>query len=146
MLDEKLVQETLAAIEKRKKEIANLEKPDWKTNLSFAYDADFANANRVNIQVETNLTKLVKILSFLKSQRDTFDAIVKEMGLDLRFKWGNYFYEDWSYDIKTRIDIINIKQMRDQLAAWESIVAGLESEEVKKAKQLADVMKQMGLK
>jgi hypothetical protein len=105
-------------VKKRKDEIANAEKPNWKTNCSFSYDG---SSKTTNIHVESNVSNLVSIVAFLMRKQEDYDAAVKLLSVEApEFKWNGFSVGDWTEDIKTRIDKIQIVAKRQKLEALES--------------------------
>ena len=94
--------QTLALIDevkKRKKEIAKAEKPNWVTNCSFAYTE--GSSQITNLQVESDVTKLLKIGAFLRTRAEAYDATAKDPNLEdvPKFKWDGFTVDEWFADL-----------------------------------------------
>ena len=122
--------ELIKEVNRRKDEIAKAEKPNWITNCSFSYTEGSSQA--VNIHVEKDVRKLVKIVAFLRSQEAAYKAAVKELGVEAPgFKWDGFSVSDWVEDILTRINKVQIASKRQKLEVLESRLNSIISPELK---------------
>ena len=138
-LDDK-VKKLFDLVQEKKSQIAKLEKPSYKTNLSFPT----ADGNRVNLQVVNDPVQLIKILASLKNDAHAFVSICIEKGwTGFEYKHASYTYEEQEADITTLINRINIKKMKDDLADKEKKLNALLSPEKKRELELAALEKEL---
>jgi hypothetical protein len=137
-LDDK-VKKLFDLVQEKKSQIAKLEKPSYKTNMSFPT----ADGNRVNLQTVNDPVALIKILASLKNDSTAFNGICKEKGWDFEYKHANFPYADWEADITTLINRINIKKMKDDLADKENKLNALLSPEKKRELEFAALEKEL---
>jgi hypothetical protein len=130
-MDEKTLS-LIKEVNKRKAEIASLERPNWKTNCSFSYIEDKI-VYPINIHVESSVMKLVSIAGFLMERENSYkEAAEKFLGLEApEFLWMGFSVEDWISDIKTRIDKIQIADKRKKLDTLESRLNQIVSPELR---------------
>lgn len=140
-----MVLELLKKVEEKKAQIGKAERPSWITNCSFGYNPD-TNTRR-NIQVETSLSELVGMHSFLVSREADFAASRKALGLtekEAPFGWLGFTADQWISDIQTRINGLKIKAKKDELAKLEERVNALVSPEQRRAIELEKLVKEIG--
>lgn len=129
-LDEK-VQKLYSIIQNKKAKIAKLEKPNYKTNLSFPYN-EFSDTQKVNLHVINDIPTLIKLLANLSILKKEYDLICDDINIDNKFIYGGYSYEDWENDIVSIINKLNIKKEKDDLANKEKKLNCLISPEEKR--------------
>lgn len=129
-MDEKTLS-LIKEVNKRKAEIASLERPNWKTNCSFSYIEDKI-VYPINIHVESSVMKLVSMAGFLVERKNAYKEAEKFLGLEApEFSWMGFSVEDWISDIKTRIDKIQIADKRKKLDTLESRLNQIVSPELR---------------
>lgn len=130
-------------VKKRKKEIAKLEKPNWRTNCSFSYVE--GSANVVNIHVESNARNLIMMAAFVHDKESSYDKMVKLLGLENapEFAWLGFSANDWMDDIKTRISKIQISSKKKKLEELEARLDKLVSPELKAEIELEEIAKEL---
>ena len=132
-------QKLIEIIQLKKKEIEQAEKPQYRTNCMFNYTEGMATGG-INLQVQQDLVVLVNILSFLNNKEASFDLTTEELGLtDLKFTWQGHSVADWKADIQTRINKIQIKKKKDELAVYESKLNNIISPERKAQMELDEL-------
>ena len=104
-------QKTLKLIEQvkaKKLEIAQAERPNYSTNMSFRKND---SGRPINLHVEANVGVLIEIVAFLRSGESHYIQAAKELGVDKPpvFEWDGFSVNDWVADIKTRLNKIQIK-------------------------------------
>jgi len=142
-ITDKQAQELFEIVQKKKAEIAKIEKPDWKTNCSFRYNKD--TSAQTNLQVCSDVEELVNILGFLCDRKRGFEEAQTILKTTLKFKWLGFSFEDWSTDIKTRIDKIQITNKKKELGLLESRLDKILSPELKAQMELDAITKELGL-
>lgn len=136
---DKKVQELFAIVQTKKAEIAKAEKPNWKTNCSFSYIKD--SAARINLQVVADVEDLLSILAFLIEKNNSYEAANKLIGTNIEFKWMGFTLEDWTADIQTRVNKVQITKKKKELETLESRLDQLVSPELKRQMELDDITK-----
>lgn len=140
---DKEIQELTRIVNSEKEAIAKAEKPNWKTNCSFRYSKE--SSASINLQACGSIDDLVNILAFLYEKHDSHKKASIYLGLDTEFKWFGFTLEEWAYDIKTRVDKINITLKKDKLEILESRLNKLMSPELKVELELEEIKKSLGL-
>jgi len=133
----------LKEINKRKEEIAKVEKPSWKTNCSFSYKEN--GQNSVNLQVEPNIRILVNIAAFLREKYRAYLDTINDLSLvDIPdFTWQGYSVSDWLSDIKSRINKIQISSKKKQLEVLESRATAIISTEMRAKLELEAIVNEL---
>jgi hypothetical protein len=142
---DKLVLDLLKKVEDKKQQIGNAERPSWATNCSFRFDPN-SNAS-VNIQTVRELEQLVEIHAFLTFKAAAYNQSLAALGLkgnEAPFKWLGFTYEQWVFDIQTRLNGLRIKSKRDELAKLEERVNALVSPEQRRAIEIAKLVQEIG--
>lgn len=111
---DKVIEDLLKLIQEKKSKIAKLEKPNYKTNMSFLLDEN-NNLSAINLHTKKDPIYLVKLLAKLSLLKKEFDLICKENNLNLEFIYSNYSYSDWKNDILALIAKLTIKKEKDDL-------------------------------
>ena len=110
---DKAVQQLFEVVQKKKAEIAKAEKPNWLTNCSFRYNKE--SSNSTNIQVCSDVNELITILGFLIGKQNEFNLAKEVLGVTNTFNWFGFTLEEWTNDIRTRIDKIQITNKKKDL-------------------------------
>jgi hypothetical protein len=139
---DKVVQQLFEVVQKKKAEIAKAEKPNWTTNCAFRYNKD--SSASTNIQVCADVEELIGMLGFLIEKQNAFNAAQEILGTTHKFKWGGFSVEDWTNDISTRINKIQIGNKKKELEALEARLDKLVSPELKAQMELAEISKLLG--
>lgn len=131
----------IAAVEAALKNLKTVETSKFKTNGNLS-----AYGSSINIQTETNIESLLKATASLIMQKQAYD--MAQTHLELKsvpaFKIGGYSVEEWTSDIKLRIEIINHKEKADKLTAYKNKLSEFISKEEQKAMLLKE-MEESGL-
>ena len=131
---DEIVLDLLNKVEQKKKEIGASERPNWITNCSFGINPSNA-AERINIQV-SDVNTLVSIYANLSLSYSAFEQAAKDLGVKADFKWQGFTFGDWAADIKTRLNQLQIKNKKDDLAKLEARVNALVSPEQRREMEL----------
>jgi hypothetical protein len=144
MSKDKQTLELIELIKKQKKEIADVERPNWKTNCSFSMGM---GCQPVNIQVEPNIGTLINIAAFLLRSNNSYVEVINELSVvdPPIFKHQGYTLDDWIHDINVRIKKIQIKLKKDKLEKLESRLNNIISPELKAQLELEDIQKELGV-
>ena len=125
---DKIVQELFKVVQEKKAAIAKAEKPNWLTNCAFRYNKETSAST--NIQVCGDVDELILMLAFLCEKKRSFAEAQTILGTSKKFAWLGFSFEDWSSDLKTRIDKIEISKKKQ-----------LVSPELKEQMELAEIQK-----
>lgn len=122
----------IALVTKQKGEIAEAERPQWKTNCSFSFLEGRAT-DTVNLHVETDLRKLIRMAAWLKMQEHWYDNAADVLSVlpYPRFEWGGSSVDDWLHDIRLRIGRLQLADKRKKLEALESRLNAVVSPELR---------------
>lgn len=136
-----VVEELMAKIEDQKKLLGKRPKATLETNGIFK----FQGGEFFNINVVTDVSKLVSALAFLLFQEKYFSEAEKALNVKATpFKWDGYSVSDWQSDFQTRIDILTFeakkKLLDENLKKLESFV----SEEKRTEKELDKIKALLG--
>jgi hypothetical protein len=134
-----LIDQLLAKVEEKKKQIEKIKNPVFKTNLSFSMEV-FGSSNRINLNVATEET-LFSLLVYLESMIDRVNDIAARNNVTYHEQFNGYKLTDWYDDI-----ILKIKQKQSQtqvseLKAIETKLNSLISEDKKKDIELQNLSK-----
>lgn len=142
--DDKIL-ELLTVVNKQKHEVEQVEKESkvsWKTNCSFP--PVFSGSGPINIQVQTEKA-IVQLLADLLVQAEYLKKASDVLGVEFDNKWGNFLIDDWIYDFKKRIAVIQIKSKKDNLDELESRLNLIVSPEQRRALELEAITKSLGI-
>ncbi len=132
-------------VNKRKAEISKLEKPNYKTNLSFSYDERKPN-DSINVHVEMSIKNLIDMAAFVKAKAVAYYDVASMVmeGTPPPFTWMNFTHEDWLDDIKTRINKLHITQKKKQLETLEARLNSIISPELRAQIVLDEITSELG--
>lgn len=135
----KLIEE----VKKRKAEIAQAEKPNYTTNMSFRRQE---GARPVNLHVEQDVATLVGVVAFLRQQEAAYTTAAKELELEKppAFEWDGFTVNEWVGDIKTRLNKVQIKAKKEALAKLEQRLDKIISPELRAEMELAAIEAELG--
>jgi hypothetical protein len=137
-----VIADLFKVIEDKKSKIAKLEKPNYKTNMSFLLNEN-DNLSAINLRVINDPVYLVKLLANLTNLRNEFININKLFSLNLDFTYSNYSYEDWRDDILALIAKVTIKKEKDDLDKKEAKLNLLISPEQRRKLEVELLRKQL---
>ena len=144
--NDKLIRDLISVINQKKQEITKLERPDFKTNLSYRFDE---NSPSVNLHTK-NLEDLIIIYSHLLMKKDYFDKAIEKAEVKLKFSYYGFSFEEWESDILTLTKMKNISKIKSYLKEKEELLQTLVSpeelkrlEEERKAKKLEQIANEL---
>lgn len=136
--DEK-VQKMFDVVQKKKLELEKIiktERRNFITNLSFGFDENNLST-RVNINVVSDPTVLVKALARLTEAADYESKAAVKLGVDgYEFKWLGFSLEEWTADFQTKLAKIQSTKKKKELAELETRLNALISPELKAEMEL----------
>lgn len=131
-------------VRKRKAEIAELERPNFKTNCSFSYSEKASDS--VNLHQESSIRNLLLIAGFLIDKDAQCNRAALRLGVEAQpFVWHGFSTEDWIHDIRIRIGKIQISSKKKHLENIETRLNSIMSPEAKAAMELEAIKKDLGL-
>jgi hypothetical protein len=135
----------IAEVNKRKKEIAKANRPNYITNCAFNFiEGKFDGA--INLHVETSIDKLIKIASYIIAKEKGYKEAAFMFGLEKyigNFTYNGYKCEDWIHDIKARIDKIMINEKQKSLDKLEERLNAIISPELKRQMELEAIANEL---
>lgn len=122
-------------VNRRKAEIADSERGNYKTNMSFSYVEGSSNVLPLQVQ---KVESLLKIAAFLRSSEAAYEGVAKEMGVEdyPDFKWGGFAVADWWADIKLKIGKLQIDAKKKSLERLEERLNNIISPELRRQMEL----------
>lgn len=138
---DKLVQELIKKVQAKKDEISKAERPNYETNLSFRYNKD-SSAN-TNINVCSDIDELVGIAAFLIDRESSFEKANELLGTKSKFSWLGYSREQWTHDLRLRINKIQILEKKKELADMEKMLDGMISKDLRDQMAIEEIMKKL---
>ncbi len=139
------IEALLQRIQQQKDAIAELERPSYKTNLTFSF-AEGDNRTH-NLHTVSSVATLIKMAAHVQAQaRDYHEAAASLISEDKvpPFLWNGFSATDWVHDIQILIRRCALKAERDKLAAMEEALHKILSPERKAQQTIADIEKQLG--
>ncbi len=138
---EEIIQGLYTLIETKKAEIAKAEKPKWETNCTFRFNKE-QSTSAINLQVCSSIDDLVDILSFLLGKQAFHDEASEELGVSTKFRWLGFTVAEWSSDIKTRVNKLEIVSKKKELEELEGRLNKLEiTKEMREEMELEAIKK-----
>lgn len=137
-LDEKVLA-LLKEVETKRTEISKLSnKITYETKLTFM----LPDGKQINLNTILDVNKLVYYFSIIKNQIETIESSAKLLGVEnFQSKFDGYSLEEWTTDFKTKIGLINIKQLKDDLKIKEEKLNSMISEDKKKELEFEKILK-----
>lgn len=131
-------------VKKQKADIAKADRPQYRTNCSFAYVE--GSSQTTNIQVESNIRNLICIASFLIDKEMSYKEAAKTLGVESapEFTWGGFTTADWIEDLKTRITKAQIAIKRKKLEVLEDRLNKIISPDLRAELELAAITEELG--
>lgn len=122
----------------KREELKPVGKQNLLTTCSFKYPG---NSSAVNINTLTKVSNLLEIGSVLDQQNYFFNRAVDFYNTTgVEFKWCGFTLAEWQNDIQIKIDKINYQTKKAALDVIEKRLVALESEELRTAKELENIM------
>lgn len=123
------VQLLFEALQTKKAEVANAERPQYITGGMFRYSE--SNGSSIDIISERNEKKLVEILTFLLERSEKYPIAAEKLKVDVVFTWLGFTVEEWFADLQTRISTLQIAKKRTELKELEEKVNKVVSPELR---------------
>ncbi|MEE8577423.1 MAG: hypothetical protein V3T31_09225 [candidate division Zixibacteria bacterium] len=134
------VQKLMDDVQKRRKKVGSLKKPQWLTSCSL----QLPGHDRLNIQVCPDLSLLAYVCGTLNRMAADIKSAAKELDVKIEPKWQNYPIEDWVKDIKLRVRATQIKTEQEKLSAMEAKLETLVSPDQRRAMELEKLEAELG--
>lgn len=132
-------------VARRKAEIAKADRPNWKTNCSFACPELGSGGTTINLHVEGSVRMLINYAAFVLSRERAYTAAALGLAVDNppEFEWCGFSAGDWIEDIKTRINKIQIASKRKSLETLESRLNAIISPELRAELELEAIANEL---
>lgn len=136
--------ELINEVKRRKQEIAKIEKPNWKTNLSFCFVEGKKN-DAIALHTVANVKTLISMAAFLMERRDNYEKAAKLLGVEQppEFTWDGFSVEDWLEDFKMKISKIQIVSKRKKLEELEQRLGKIISPELRAEMELEAISEEL---
>jgi hypothetical protein len=131
-------------VENRKKEIASLKRPNYKTNCTFCWIENDIKTF-LNLHVVNDVEVLISIVAHLMSVEDYYLKAAKAIGVSkpqLK-KWQGFLISDWIEDVKTRINVVSLSEKKRKLELLENRLDKIISPELKAKMELAAIQDEL---
>lgn len=142
--EDQVVLELIKQVKDQKAEIASIEKPQWKTNCSFTVtEGDLSKAT--NLHTVSDVSHLLKIAGFLIFRAHAYAEAAVLMGVEKppAFTWQGYVVDDWTHDLKLRLDKLGVAAKQQKLAILEGRLDKLISPELRRKLELEAIQAEM---
>lgn len=136
--------ELIAEVNRRKAEIAKLEKPTWLTNRTFSYSEGRVSDN-ISLAVESNVKNLISMAAFLRGKEEDYVKVAAELGVEdvPEFTWQGFSVTDWFKDLQTRINQVQIASKKKKLETLEERLNRVVSPELRAKLELDAISKEL---
>ena len=127
--------ELIKEVQKRRQEIAEVSRPQWKTNCNFRFEG---SDRSINLHVATDITTLVSMATHVLQLQDYFDKAVKVLDIkeDMFCEFCGSPTEAWLADIKLRISMVGLKKKKASLKKMEDRLDAIISPELRREMEL----------
>lgn len=134
--------ELLSKIQQQKAEIAEVEKPAYKTNNSLPL-TQFGKADGINLHTLNTVGPLIQLAGGMLQKADSYAAAVDKLGIENPppFMWAGFSLNDWLHDLRLHISRIRIKETRAQLEQYETRLNAIVSPELRRELELKAISK-----
>lgn len=133
---DKVILKLKEEIEEQKAALESVSKSKYRTNLVLPI-----TGNRINL----NTLDKSQILVYIAQLANIRTGLVS-LGISDEPDLGGFTIEDWVHDLRIKYGAVNRRNEEKRLSDLEDKLNALLSEDVKKDKELADVLKSMGKK
>lgn len=138
---DQMVEEGLKKVADKKAELKTLEevsKRSWVTSKVFDGE-DISKLNKVEVlELGAKIIHRFKMHNKVKDKLDV--RFMKEEDLE---KLNGFTQEEWFQDLQKRLDYLDSRQMKSELEEQEKQLKSLQSDEVKKAQAIQDILSKM---
>lgn len=139
------IEKLLAVIEQKKKEIEQVDKPNYITNRLILNSALGGNVQgEFSLSPITDTPTLIALLAHLKLLKAAFDDICAKNNIKAEFKVNKqYSFSEIEHDIIAQAKKQDIASLKSALRDKEKLLNSLMSEDVKKRKELDELEKEL---
>ena len=131
-----------AKLAEKKAEVQKAERPMYLTGGNFKYSE--YNGQSHDISTIRDTRKLAEILAFLIGKSKDLTEANSRLDLkDQQFTWFGFTLEEWEADLKTRANVINVSELRKQLATLEERLNKLVSPEMRARMEAEAIAKEL---
>lgn len=130
-------------VKKQKTEIAKAERPSWNTNLAFSFTGNPKDA--LNMHTLSSAEELVSIVAFLLDRAKSYAEACTLLNVTSEFKWQGFTLKEWTEDVKTRLDKIQISSKKKKLEALEARLNAVISPELKTQMELEAIAREINV-
>ena len=135
----------IALVKTKKEQIAQAEKPAYKTNCSFSF-IEGNRSNATNLHTETDVRKLIGMAAHLLLLNDGYFAAANALEVENPppFTWDGFTAAEWIGDIKMRITKVQIAAEKKKLEALEERLNKIISPELRAQLELEAIASELG--
>lgn len=136
--------ELIETIKKQKAEISSLEKPRFKTNLSFQYIEGVASQS-VNLQTTRDVRTLLMVAAFIEERCNFYASAAHHLEVDNppNFQWQGFTDVEWLHDISLLIKRTQISEKKAKLEALEERLNKVISPELRAKMELEAIQAEL---
>lgn len=134
----------ISQVDKQKAEIKSIEKPAYKTNMSFSYSEGRSN-DAINLHVVNDLRQLMMIAAYLRAIFSNYETVGNVLGSEMTpgFTWQGFSYSDWFADLKMKVAKIQIGAKKKKLELLESRLNAIVSPELRAKLELESIEREL---
>lgn len=130
-------------MQKRKQEIADAERPNWKTNCSIRHPLTGVTHN---LHVEASLATLMSLVVELAIRKEAHERVCPNWGVDPGVATLHGFpLQDWLHDLSLRICKVQVSDKKLQLEKLEARLNAIVSPELRAQMELEAIQQELGL-
>lgn len=126
------------AIEAKRKSLGDKPKLAYSTNASL--DLDGA---RINLNTLGSAAQCVEVVARLLTLNGSNAEANEILGTDVRLKFGGFTASEWISDIKLRLSLVTWEAGKKKLAAMDTRLRDLMSDDAQTADAIADIASQL---
>ncbi len=119
----------------------SLLKKKWITNCSLTLNNRSTPLNIITANEASVRQAMVELLQLQDYSRQADEAL----DLPINDKFGGYFYSEWKEDLRRRMTQLKLKEKKAELADLESRLNLIVSPEQRRAMELAEISKSLGV-
>lgn len=137
--DEKTL-ELIKEVNRQKSEILKIERPNYKTNLSFVYFDQVP----INLNIVTDIGSLLRMAGFVKSLEESYNNVQKWFNVEgPEFTWLGYSAGDWMHDFKAKIDKAQVASKKKKLEILENRLTAIISPAMRAKLELEAIINEL---
>lgn len=119
----------------------SLLKKKWVTNTSLQLPSRTTPMNIITATEAAVRQAMIELLQMQDYSRQADEAL----DLPVNDKFGGYFYSEWKDDLRRRMTQLKLKEKKAELADLESRLNLIVSPEQRRAMELAEISKSLGV-